>query len=158
MPRHPRLSVPRATHHVHCRVARGEFVFDCDEEAIEFIDVLRRVRDLDGWTILAWCLMGNHYHLVPTTGEVGLWRSPARLQASVARNLNRQDRDLGRLWQSRYRARVIRTDEYFRQVVACVHLNPVSAGIVDDPARPVSTATGRSSACVNLMSWTEQRC
>ena len=72
MPRHPRLFVPRATYHVYCRVARGEFVFDCDEEAIEFIEVLRRVRDLDGWTILAWCLMGNHYHLVLTTGEVDL--------------------------------------------------------------------------------------
>jgi putative transposase len=135
MPRHPRLFVPRATYHVYCRVARGEFVFDDDEEAIEFIEVLRRVRDLDGWTILAWCLMGNHYHLVLTTDEVDLWRSMARLQATVSRNFNRQHRYLGRLWQSRYRARVITTDEYFRQVVAYVHLNPVSAGIVDDPSR-----------------------
>ena len=60
MPRHLRLFVPRATHHVYCRVSRGEFVFDDDEEAIEFIEVLRRVRDLDGWTILAWCLMTTH--------------------------------------------------------------------------------------------------
>jgi REP element-mobilizing transposase RayT len=135
MPRHPRLFVPRATYHVYCRVARGEYVFDSDEEAIEFVDVLRRVRDLDGLTILAWCLMANHYHLVVTTGDIDLWRSMARLQATVARNFNRQHRYLGRLWQSRYRARVITTDEYFRQVVAYVHLNPVSASIVDDPAR-----------------------
>ena len=43
MPRHPRLFVPRATSRVYCRVGRGEFVFDCDEEAIEFIEALRRV-------------------------------------------------------------------------------------------------------------------
>jgi hypothetical protein len=57
----------------------------------------------------------------------------ARLQGRVSRSHNRRHRFLGRLWQSRYRARVVDTDEYFRQVVAYVHLNPVSAGIVDDP-------------------------
>jgi REP element-mobilizing transposase RayT len=74
---HPCLFVPRATYHVDCRVARGEDVFDSDEEAIGFVDVLRRVRDLDGLTILAWCLMANHYHLVVKTGPVELWRSMA---------------------------------------------------------------------------------
>ena len=134
MPRHPRLFVPGAIYHVYCRVARGEFVFDELDEAFEFIEKLREVRDLDGWTIFAWCLMGNHYHLVLRTGEVDLWRSMARLQGSVSRDYNRRHRILGRLWQSRYRARVIDSEEYFRQVVAYVHLNPVTAGLVKDPA------------------------
>ena len=60
MPRKPRLFVPGATYHVYCRVARGEFVFDDDFEAIEFTEVLRKVRDLDGWTIFGWCLMATH--------------------------------------------------------------------------------------------------
>jgi hypothetical protein len=47
MPRHPRLFVPGAIYHVYCRIARGEFVFEDDHEAIEFIEALRRVRDLD---------------------------------------------------------------------------------------------------------------
>jgi REP element-mobilizing transposase RayT len=115
-------------------VARGEFVFDEHDEAVEFIETLREVRDLDGLTVFAWCLMGNHYHLVLRTGEIALWRTMARLQGSFSRSHNRRHRYLGRLWQSRYRARVIDTDEYFRQVVAYVHLNPVSARIVDDPA------------------------
>ena len=57
MPRNLRLFVPRGTYHAYCRVARGEYVFDSDDETIEFVDVLRRVRDLDGLPILAWCLM-----------------------------------------------------------------------------------------------------
>ncbi|HSN53780.1 MAG TPA: transposase [Candidatus Sulfomarinibacteraceae bacterium] len=134
MPRRPRLFVPGAIYHVYCRVARGEFVFDEHDEAVEFIEVLRKVRDLDRLTIFAWCLMGNHYHLVLKTGEIALWRSMARLQGSFSRGHNRRHRYLGRLWQSRYRARVIDTDEYFRQAVAYVHLNPVSARMVDDPA------------------------
>ena len=134
MPRHPRLFLPYAIYHVYCRVARGEFIFDDDSEAIEFVEKLREVRDLDGWSILAWCLMGNHYHLVVKTRNVELWRSMARLQARVSRDYNRRRGFFGRLWQGRYRARIIDTDEYCRQVLAYVHLNPVSAGIVTDPA------------------------
>ena len=37
MPRHPRLFLPYAIYHVYCRVARGEFIFDDDSEAIEFV-------------------------------------------------------------------------------------------------------------------------
>ncbi|MEX1311747.1 MAG: transposase [Candidatus Sulfomarinibacteraceae bacterium] len=134
MPRHPRLFIPGAIYHVYCRVARGEIVFDDDCEAIEFVETLREIRDLDRWTILAWCLMGNHYHLVIKTRTVDLWRSMARLQGRISRSHNRRHRYLGRLWQSRYRARVIDCEVYFRQVIAYVHLNPVSAGIVEDPA------------------------
>ena len=53
MPRHPRLFLPGATYHVYCRVARGEFVFDDDFEAIEFVETLRKVKELDGWTVYA---------------------------------------------------------------------------------------------------------
>ena len=85
MPRHPRLFLPYAIYHVYCRVARGDFIFDDDSEAMEFIERMREVRDLNGWSILAWCLMGNHYHLVVKTRNVELWRSMARLQARVSR-------------------------------------------------------------------------
>ena len=134
MPRHPRLFLPGAIYHVYCRVARGEFAFDDDGESDEFVAKLRDVRDLDKWSIQAWCLMGNHYHLVVKTGQVELWRSMARLQRTVARGYNRRRGYFGRLWQNRYRARVIDTNEYFRQVLAYVHLNPVMARMVDDPA------------------------
>jgi REP element-mobilizing transposase RayT len=134
MPRHPRLFIPGATYHVYCRVARGEFVFDDPIDAEEFVSVVREVGNLDGWRILAWVLMGNHYHLVVKTCAIPLWRSMLRLQSDVARRVNRRHRYLGRLWQSRYRARVIDSQEYFRQAVSYVHLNPVVANIVTDPA------------------------
>ena len=133
MPRKPRLFVSGATYHVYCRVARGEFAFDDPHEAEEFVETVRHTGDLHDWRVLAWCLMGNHYHLVVKTGEIPLWRSMQRLQSIVAREFNRRRRYLGRLWQSRYRARIIDSNDYLRQVVSYVHLNPVAAGIVEDP-------------------------
>lgn len=134
MARKPRLFIPGATYHVYCRVARGEYVFDEPNEAAEFVKIARQVRDLDGWKILGWCLMANHYHLVAATGTVPLWRSMARLQRRVARGFNRRRGYLGRLWQSRYRARVIDSNDDFRHVISYVHLNPVAAGITYDPS------------------------
>jgi len=134
MPRKLRLFIPYATYHVYCRVARGEFVFANRSDTDLFLETLCDVRDRDGLSILAWCLMTNHYHLVLKTGSVPLWRTMARLQRTVAKEHNRRRRYLGRLWQSRYRARLIDSNEYFGQVVAYVHLNPVVAGLVSDPA------------------------
>ncbi len=134
MPRKPRLFVSGATYHVYCRVARGEFVFSEAEYSEAFIEALLDVRDRDDLSILAWCLMSNHYHVVMKTSSVPLWRSMARLQGKTAREHNRRRGVLGRLWQSRYKARLIDSNEYFMQVVAYVHLNPVAAGLVADPA------------------------
>ncbi len=134
MPRHPRLFCPGATYHVYCRVARGEFVFDDPVEAEAFVASVRDVRDFHGLQVFAWALMGNHYHLVFKTGTIPLWRSMLRLQSEVAREFNKRHGYLGRLWQSRYRARVIDSQDYFRQAVSYVHLNPVEAKIVTDPA------------------------
>ena len=119
MPRHPRLFIPGATYHVYCRVARGEFVFDDPLEAEEFVLAAREVRDLHGLQIFAWTLMGNHNHLVVKIGTMPLWRSMLRLQSAVARRFNKRHRYPGRLWQSRYRARVIDSQDYFRQAISC---------------------------------------
>jgi putative transposase len=134
MARSPRLFIPNAIYHVYCRTARGEMVFSKPDEAREFVDVVADVKRLHGFEVLAWCLMGNHYHIVIRTQGYPLWRSMARIQSRVARGHNRRRRILGRLWQSRYKARVVLDDTYYRQLLAYVHLNPVAAKLVVDPA------------------------
>jgi REP element-mobilizing transposase RayT len=109
-------------------------VFSNPDEANEFVDVLADVKRLHGFEVLAWCLLGNHYHIVIRTRNFPLWRSMARIQSRVARGHNRRRRVLGRLWQSRYKARVVLDDLYYRQLLAYVHLNPVAARLVVDPA------------------------
>ena len=134
MARSPRLFIPCAVYHVYCRTARGEMVFSDHTEATEFVGTIACVKRLHGFLVLAWCLMGNHYHVVVRTRDTPLWRSMARIQCRIARGHNRRRRVLGRLWQSRYKARVVRDEAYYRQLLAYVHLNPVAAGLVEDPA------------------------
>jgi len=134
MPRMPRLFLPGGIYHVYCRVARGEPVFACESEAQGWIDTVAEIADGHELTILAWCLMSNHYHLVVRTGGKVLWRAMARIQGTVAKNFNRRHQLLGRLWQSRYKARLVLDEGYLTHLFAYVHLNPVAAGLVTDPA------------------------
>jgi REP element-mobilizing transposase RayT len=45
---------------VYNRFARGADLFSEPDEAIQFLEILRKARDRDGLSVLAWCLMPNH--------------------------------------------------------------------------------------------------
>jgi putative transposase len=38
------------------------------------------------------------------------------------------------VWQSRYKAKLVEDEAYLYQLIAYIHLNPVSAGLAQDPA------------------------
>ena len=133
MPRAPRYFIDGAFYHVYGRIARGEMVFSDRGEASRFVEVIREVKKRDGFTVLAWCLMGNHYHLALRTASVPLWRSIRLVQWRFARQLNRRRRQLGPVWQGRYQVRLVDEHRYLFQLIAYIHLNPVSAGLVRDP-------------------------
>lgn len=59
------------------------------------------------------------------------------LQGTFSRKFNRRWGRTGPLWQSRYQARLIEDQDYFDQVMVYIHLNPVRAGLVDDPLNHV---------------------
>lgn len=135
MPRKPRVFIEGGVYHVYCRASRGEAVFADDAEAEEFISIVQRIKERDGLVVLAWILMSNHYHVALRTAEVPLWRSMASIQGLTTKGFNRRHRVNGPLWQSRYRARFVEDDSYLRQLLAYIHLNPVSAGLVNDPVK-----------------------
>lgn len=134
MARTPRIFFPDAIYHVYCRTARGEMVFSDSSEAVKFVETVAEVKRLHGFLVFAWALMGNHYHLVIQTRETPLWRTMARIQCRVAGGYNRRRQLLGRMWQSRYKARLVRDEIYYQHLLAYVHLNPVAARLADDPA------------------------
>jgi len=133
VPRKPRIFVAGGTYHVYCRVARGERPFVDEAVARGFVATLDTVKGEHGLTILAWCLMPSHYHLVVRAGELPLWRSMRLVQGRFAKAFNRTRRVFGPLWQGRYKARLVDDPASLMQAIAYVHLNPVASGMVKEP-------------------------
>lgn len=96
--------------------------------------MLKQVARRDGLTVFAWVLMSNHYHVALRSGPVPLSRTLGYVQARFSQSFNRRNRSTGPLWQSRYKAKLVEGQAYLEQLIAYIHLNPVSASIVDDPA------------------------
>jgi REP element-mobilizing transposase RayT len=134
MPRRPRVFVEGGIYHVYNRFARGAELFADPEEAIEFLEILRKARDRDGLTVFAWALMPNHYHMALRAGPVPLSRTMGYVQARFGQRFNRRHRSSGPRWQSRYKARMVEDPRYLDRLIIYIHLNPVVAGLVDDPA------------------------
>jgi len=134
VPRAGRVFFDGAVYHVYNRLARGERVFEADEAAERFVELLREVTVRDGATVFGWVLMANHYHVAIRTGAVAVDRPIKSLQQRTTRRLNAERRVFGPLWQGRYRAKLVRDQRYLDQILAYIHLNPVVAGVVEDPA------------------------
>jgi REP element-mobilizing transposase RayT len=109
-------------------------VFAAEHEATEFTRILKEVAERDDVTVLAWCLLSNHYHLDVRSGEVSLDRPMRSLQQRVTRGVNARQRVWGPLWQGRFKVKIVDSQRYLDSLLAYIHLNPVAAGIVDDPA------------------------
>ena len=134
MPRLRREMIEGGLYHVYNRFARGEQVFSDPEEAICFVDRLHETKARAGFSVLAWCLMSNHFHLALRTSAVPLSRTMHYLQNGFSRAFNRRWRRTGPLWQSRYKAKLIEDQAYLVRIVTYIHLNPVRAGLVEQPA------------------------
>jgi REP element-mobilizing transposase RayT len=135
MPLRPRVFVEGFIYHVYNRAGRGEAPFKLEDEADRFWSLLHEVKKRDGLAVLAWCIMPNHYHLAVRTASVPLWRSIRFLQHAYTQGFNRRCKVLGPLWQARYKARPVQGTDSLLRLLAYVHLNPVTAKIVDDPAK-----------------------
>ena len=133
MPRNLRVFVEGGIYHVYNRFASGEPVFVDPEEALEFIELLRYVKQRDEWTVFAWVLMSNHYHLAIRSRAVPISRGFQYLQGRFSQRYNRGRRRTGALWQSRYHAKPINEQGYLDRVILYIHLNPVAGGLVDRP-------------------------
>lgn len=133
MPRRPRVFAEGAIYHVYVRTTRREPVFADAGEADRLLDLVREVKRQDKFSVLAWCVMPSHYHLVLRTAEVPLSRSMRLIQGRFAQGYNRRHGSIGSVWQERYKAKLICETVYVRTAIGYVHLNPVVAGIAEKP-------------------------
>jgi len=127
-----RVLVEGGLYHVYNRVARGEPVFGDEAEAGRFVARIRKLKRQDGFGVLAWCVMSNHYHLAVRMGSVPLSHSMQALHQGFTRSYNGRHQVNGPFWQGRYKAKPVQDPRYLMQLVVYIHSNPRAAGITED--------------------------
>ncbi len=86
-------------------------------------------RTISEFTLYAYCLMGNHVHLVLREGNESLEQIVKRIGVRFVYWYNWKYKRSGHLFQDRYGSEPVEDDAYLIAVVRYVHRNPVKAGI-----------------------------
>jgi putative transposase len=133
MARPLRIEFPGAVYHVTSRGDRREpiFVDDMDRQAL--LAVVGQAMDRFDAQMLAYCLMGNHYHFVLHTRQANLSLLMRHVNGVYTQMFNRRHRKVGHLFQGRFKAILVDWDAYLLEVCRYVELNPVRARLVGEP-------------------------
>ena len=133
MPRSPRYSSPGAIHHVMLRGNQGRQIFYSDADRIRCCLLIQEGIERYGYRIHGFCLMSNHIHLAWQVGEENLSAAVQNLAFRYAQGVNHFRKEVGHVFQGRFKSILVEKEGYLTRLVRYIHLNPVRAGIVKRP-------------------------
>jgi len=135
MPRRPRIHLDGVPLHIVQRGHNREACFLAEEDYHTYLHWLKEALGEAQCTLHAYVLMTNHVHLLLTPKRA---EAVPRLIISLGRRyvqyINHTHRRTGTLWDSRYKSSLIHAESYLLACQRYIELNPVRAGMVDDPA------------------------
>jgi len=133
MARPLRIAFPGAFYHITARGNERKAVFKSKQDRERFLEYLETATERYQAVIHAYCLMGNHYHLLLETPAGNLSQIMHHINGAYTTYFNVKRARNGHLFQGRYKAIVVEKDEYAKELSRYIHLNPVRAKMVLTP-------------------------
>jgi putative transposase len=135
MARLPRLAIAGYPHHVIQRGNNRQTIFRDVADHQRYLAWLSEIAGQHALAIHAYVLMPNHVHLLATPAAADtlsvVFQALGRL---YVRWFNDKYQRTGSLWEGRFRCSVVDSDRYLLTCMRYMDLNPVRAGLVNDPA------------------------
>lgn len=132
MARPLRIEFPGAFYHVTTRGNERKEIYKSSKDRERFLFYIEVAAERYGAVIHTYCLMNNHYHLFLETPFGNLSKIMRHINGSYTTYFNARRKRSGHLFQGRYKAIVVDTDKYGKELSRYIHLNPVRAGAVSE--------------------------
>ena len=107
-------------------------IFEDDEDCEKFLWVLKDTKEQSGYKLLAYCLMGNHIHLLIKVEKEPLEQIFKRIGGKFVYWYNIKYQRTGHLFQDRFKCEPVEDDSYLLTVLRYIHQNPVKAKICEN--------------------------
>ena len=129
MARQPRLQGREGAYHVSARASEGRALFLDDADRVWFLHLLARAIGEHGWRCHAYCLLGNHFHLLLHADDGALASGMQLVNGGYAARFNARYAHVGHVFQGRYHSLAIEGERHLLEACRYVVLNPVRAGL-----------------------------
>jgi REP element-mobilizing transposase RayT len=134
VPRSYRLQAPDVVYHVGSRgVLRLPIFGLVPNDRGYFLALLDHVVRKFQWELYAYCLMGNHFHLVLETPNANISDGMQYLKGNYAIWLNDQTGRVGAVFERRFWSEHAESESYALELSRYVALNPVRVGWTKSP-------------------------
>lgn len=116
--------------HVTNHSVVGDLFLD-ELDRLRFLEYLKLGLERFSCKLHAFCLMGNHYHLLlESSGDMG--KLFQLVQSKYSRYFNRKYNKKGVLWQTKYRSSIILSEAHYFNAYSYILMNPVKDGFVSN--------------------------
>ena len=126
MPRQPRAAGEYL--HIIVRGIGKQILFEDTRDREKYLFYLQKYAAETGISILAYCLMDNHVHLLLRDPAAGIALFMKKTGISYAQYFNQKYARSGHLFQDRYKSENIQDDAYLLTVFRYILNNPLGAG------------------------------
>jgi putative transposase len=130
MGRLARVVAADVPHHLTQRGNGRRFVLDCDADRSVYLKLLRENLALYKVSLIGYCLMSNHIHLIAVPGTAdGLAQALKHTHGRYASYWNVAHQSSGHVWQGRYYSCPL-DEPHLWEALRYTELNPLRAALV----------------------------
>ena len=116
-------------YHITLTGCGKQIIFESDNDRWDFLTLIKTACANADISIIAWCLMSNHVHLVISDPTNSVSAALQRALTVYARSFNKRTGRSGHLFKNRFDRRAIESESYLLATLRYVHANPQKAGI-----------------------------
>ena len=133
MPRIARKDLNTSFFHIIVQGINKEYIFYKETYMKKYLQLIDKYREDYGVTIISYCIMNNHTHLLIYTEKIEeMSNFMHKINGVFAQYYNQNENRVGVVFRNRFISEPIYNEKYLIQCIKYIHQNPVKAGIVDE--------------------------